>query len=335
MKINIRMIRGLAVTLLLMGLLIWWIFLPGHQIEDNVKIYRVGMITASDMQLETIEGFRDAMAGLGYNEGVNIVYYIQNPKGDRELTKKLAKDLAAKDLDLYVSFSTTATKAMLDAQKGTGAKIVFGDVGDYTELGLESIRNPGKNITGVTTGKVELSGKRMEILKEAVPNARVFGIIWNPSRPNINQIKKLNEEAARDLNISLVAAEGTTEEEIFTSIKTKIKHGEVDGVIATSDAIISGQNEKIAQYLRQEKIPSIDANLEGGSGYLISHAPSRKEIGKQTAVIVNKIFKGPHVDNIPVEFPRMVELHLNATLAKEIGIELPPGLLQQATFIKR
>jgi putative ABC transport system substrate-binding protein len=333
MKINIRMIRGLAVTLLLTGLLIWWIFPPGYQIEDNVKVYRVGMIIASDLQLETIEGFREAMVGLGYNEGVNIVYYIQNPKGDRELTKKLAKDLAAKDLDLYVSFSTTATKAMQDAQ--TGAKIVFGDVGDYRELGLESIRKPGKNITGVTTGKVELSGKRMEILKEAVPNARVFGIIWNPSRANFNQIKKLNEEAARDLNISLVVAKGTTEEEIFTSIQTKIKHGEVDGVITTTDSIISGQKEKIAQYLRKEKIPSIDANLEGGSGYLISHAPSRKEIGEQTAVIVDKFFKGARLDNMPVEFPRMVELHLNATMAKEIGIELPPGLLEQATFIKR
>ncbi len=256
MKNKIRMIGGLSVTLLLMGLLIWWIFLPGHQIEDKVKVYRMGMITASDLQLETIEGFREAMVGLGYNEGVNIIYYIQNPKGDRELTKKLAKDLVAKDLDLYVSFSTTATKAMQDAQKGTGAKIVFGDVGDYTELGLESIRNPGKKNTGVTTGKIELSGKRMEILKEAVPDARVFGIIWNPSRANINQIKKMNE-----------------------------------GVIATSDATISGQNDKI--------------------------------------------FKGAQIDNIPVEFPRMVELHLNATLAKEIGIELPPGLLQQATFIKR
>ncbi len=336
MKIKIRMIVGLAVTLFAIGLLIWWNFPPGKQIEDDVKVYRVGIITSSDLQLETIEGFREAMVGLGYKEGVNIVYDIQNPKGDRELTKKLAKDLIAKNLDLYVSFSSTASKAMQDAQKGTGAKIVFGDVGDYTELGLESIRNPGKNITGVTTGKVELSGKRMELLKEAVPDARIFGIIWNPSRANFDQIEKLNEEAARDMNISLVVAEGTTEEEILVSIKSKIKRGEVDGVITTSDATISGQKEKIAEYLRLEKIPSIDCNLEGGvmSGYLIAHAPSRKEIGGQTAVMVDKVLKGARIDNMPVEFPLIVELHINATLANEMGIELPKGLLNQATLIK-
>ncbi len=336
MKIKIRMIVGLAVTLLAIGLLIWWNFPPGKQIEDNVKVYRMGIITSSDVQLETIEGFREAMVGLGYKEGVNMVYNIQNPKGDRELTKKLAKDLIAKNLDLYVSFSTTATKAMQDAQKGTGAKIVFGDVGAYTELGLESLKNPGKNITGVTTGKVELSGKRMELLKEAVPDARIFGIIWNPSRSNFDEIKKLNEDAARELNISLVVAQGTTEEEILASIKSKIKHGEVDVVITTSDATISGQTEKIAEYLRQEKIPSIDCNLELGivSGYLISHAPSRNEIGGQTAVMVDKVLKGAKIDNMPVEFPRMIELQLNATLANEMGIELPKGLLNQATLIK-
>ncbi len=336
LKIKITMVEGLAVTLLVMGLLIWGNLLQAHQPEEKAKIFQLGILTSSDMQLDTVEGFKEKMAQLGYTEGINMNYDIQNPRGDRNLTKKMAKDLVAKNLDLYVSFSTTATKAMQEAQTGTGAKIVFGDVGAYTELGLESIRNPAKNITGVTTGKVELSGKRMEILKEAVPNARVFGIIWNPARPNFNLIKKLNEEAARDLNISLVVAQGTTGEEILASIKSKIKHGEVDGVITTSDATISGQTEKIAEYLRQEKIPSIDCNLEEGvmSGYLISHAPSRKEIGGQTAVMVDKVLKGAQVDNMPVEFPRMVELHFNATLANELGIELPKGLLNQATLIK-
>ncbi len=163
----------------------------------------------------------EKMTQLGYTEGINMNYDLQNPKGDRNLTKKLAQDLVAKKLDLYVSFSTTSTKAMQAAQTGTGAKIVFGDVGNHMELGLESLRNTGKNITGVTAANV----------------------------------------------------------------------------LTTTDATISGQAEKITEYLRQEKIPSMDCNLEEGvlGGYLMSHASSRKEM----------------------------------------GIELPQGLLQQATLIKK
>lgn len=334
---KLKLIEGLAVALLVMGLLILGNFLPGQQTEENVKVYQVGIITASDLQLEAVDGFKEKMTQLGYKEGVNVDYDLQNPKGDRNLTKKLARDLVAKNLDIYVPFGTTATKAMQDAQKGTGAKIVFGDVGNHAELGMKSLRDPGKNITGVTAAKVDFSGKRMEILKEVVPGAKVFGILWNPTHVSFKQIKELNEEAARNLNISLVVAEGTTQEEILASIKSKIKHGEVDGVLTTTDAAISGQAEKIAEYLRQEKIPSIDCNLETGvvSGFLIAHAPSRKEMGKQTAVMVDKVLKGAQIDTMPVEFPLIVELHLNATLANEMGIELPQGLLQQATLIKK
>jgi putative ABC transport system substrate-binding protein len=335
MQMKLKLIAGLAVALFAMGLLIWGNFLSGQQTEKNVKVYHVGIIVASDVQLSDVEGFKEKMAELGYKEVVNVDYNVQNPKGDKNLTKKMAKDLIGKNLDLYASFSTTATKAMQEAQKGTGAKIVFGDVGNYADLGLENLRNPTKNITGVVSDIIDFSEKRMELLKEVNPNATIFGIAWNPTQVGFERIKKLNEEAARNLSVSLVAAEGTTQEEILASIKSKFKRGNVDGFITTSDATISGQAEKIAEYLKQEKIPSIDFNLENGvnSGYLMCHGPSRKDLGRQTAVMADKVLKGASIRDLPVEFPMIFELQINATLAKELGIELPQGLLQQATLI--
>jgi putative ABC transport system substrate-binding protein len=335
-KMKLKLILCLAAALLAMGLLMWGNFLPGQQTEENTKVYRLGIITSSDLQQDAVDGFKEKMTQLGYTEGVNVNYDFQNPKGDRNLTKQMAKDLVAKKLDLYVPFSTTGTKAMQDALKGTGFKMVFGDVSNYKELGIENLLSPHKNMKGATSINIVYSEKRMQILKEVVPDAKIFGIIWNPTHVSFNEIKKLNEDAARNLNVSLLIAEGTTNEETLASIKSKFKRGEVDGVIITSDTTISGQAEKIAEYLRQEKIPSIDFSLEKGisSGYLVTYGTSRKELGKQTAVMVDKVLKGASVDDLPIEFPAVIELQLNARLAKEMGIEFPQALLYQATVIK-
>ncbi len=304
--------------------------------ETPAKIFKIGILTASDQQISSIEGFKEKMADLGYQEGKDVEYILENPKGDRNLTKKLAEDLIDKNFDIYVPFSTTATKAMQDAQKGTSARIIFGDVGNYAELGLESLRNPGKNITGVTSGKLDLSEKRMELLKEVVPSAKTFAINIDPTSVSYERIKQVNNEAAQRLGITLVLIEEKTKEDVLAAVKAKVKRGKVDGFTIASQAAFSSQVDVISSYLKQEKIPSIDNDLENGvwSGFLMAYSPSRKELGKQTAVMVDKALRGTPVDDLPIEFPLVVELHLNEKLAKEIGVELPQSLLYQATVIK-
>lgn len=322
--------------------LVAFVFLSGctsqtSQVKETpAKIFKIGILTASDQQIPSFEGFKEKMADLGYQEGRDVEYIFENPKGDRNLTRKLAEDLIGKNLDIYVPFSTTAAKAMQDAQKGTSARIVFGDVGNYAELGLESLRNPGKNITGVTSGKLDLSEKRMELLKELVPSAKTFAINVDPTSVSYDRIKQVNSEAAQRLGITLVVIEEKTQEDVLAAVKAKVKRGKVDGFTIASQAAFSSQVDVISSYLKQEKIPSIDNDLENGvsSSFLMAYSPSRKEMGIQTAMIVDKVLKGAQIDTIPVEFPLTVELQINATLANEMGIELPKGLLNQATLIK-
>lgn len=305
--------------------------------NTTLRVHRVGILVASDNQLETVQGFREKMIVFGYQEGENIEYILENPKGDKELIKSLAKNLIARKLDIYVSFSTTATKALQEAQKGTLAKIVFGDVGDYAELGLKNLRNPGKNITGVTSGKLDMSEKRMEFLKEAIPQAKVFAINLNPASVSYERTRDINNKAAQRLGITLVPIEAKTKEELYTAIKAKVKRGTVDGFVITSDSTFSNQTETIAAYFEQEKIPAIDNDLESGitAGYLMSYASSVRQLGSQTATLVNKVLKGSSTDELSVEFPTQLELHLNVGLARRIGIKFPETLLYQASFIKK
>ena len=142
---------------------------------------RIAIITASDLQLTAIDGVKAGLSELGYKEGINVIFDLKNPKGDRELTKKMAADIVASKPDLIVSASTTATKAVQEAVKGTNIPIVFVDVGTVAELGISNLQHPSGNITGVGTDSTRIAGKRMEILKEVVPTAKTFGVLINPN----------------------------------------------------------------------------------------------------------------------------------------------------------
>lgn len=295
---------------------------------------RIAILTASDLQLTAIDGVKAGLSELGYKEGVNVVFELQNPKGDRELTRKMAADIVASKPDLIVSASTTGSKAVQDAVKGTAIPVVFVDVGTLSELGISDIQHPAGNMTGVATDSTKVAGKRMEILKEVVPTAKTFSILVNPKHVSYSEIKKIHEEAAKALGVTVRFYNITSKEEI-SSVLAKLASEHPDGVMTTTESLISANAEQIAKALAQAKIPSIDFNEEKGvkAGYLIFYGVERFDTGKQGARLAAKVLKGESPNKIPIEFAVKSQLQISATLAKQMGITLPQSILRRANKI--
>lgn len=300
----------------------------------QAKPKRIAMLTASDLQLTAIDGVKAGLSELGYKEGVNVVFELQNPKGDRELTKKMAADIVASKPDLIVSASTTGSKAVQDAVRGTAIPVVFVDVGTLSELGISDIQHPTGNMTGVATDSTKVAGKRMEILKEVVPTAKTFGILVNPKHVSYDEIKKVHEEAAKALGITARFYNITSKEEL-PSVLAKLTSDRPDGVMTTTESLISANAEVIAKALSQAKIPSIDFNEERGvkAGYLIFYGVQRFDTGKQGARLAAKVLKGESPNKIPIEFTVKSQLQISATLAKQMGLIIPQSILRRANKI--
>ena len=295
---------------------------------------RIAMLTASDLQLATIEGIKAGFKELGLEDGKDFIINLKNPKGDRELTKKMAQEIVASKPDLIVSVSTSASSAVKDADKDAQITVVPVDVGNFKELGIENVQHPGGFMTGVIVDNVAIAPKRMEILRELLPNLKTIGVLANNKHVSYDEIVKVHANGANKLGIKILWYLVTSKEEVSAAM-AKLVRERPDAVMTTSEAVISGNSDLIAPLLKKAKIPSIDFNIERGvsSGYLMVYGAARSDVGKQGARMINKVLNGTKPGDIPVEFASSLTFEINAALAKSFGLTIPDKLLLQATKV--
>ncbi|HBT81200.1 hypothetical protein A2757_02105 [Candidatus Giovannonibacteria bacterium RIFCSPHIGHO2_01_FULL_48_47] len=297
---------------------------------------RVFILTASDLQLNSVEGIKAGLKELGYREGGDIILELFNPKGDMELTKNLAVQMVASRPDLIVSVSTSASRAVKDANQDAKLPVVFVDVGNFEELGIQNIQRPGGFMSGVVVDNVPAAPKRMEILKTLLPGLKTIALLVNNKHVSYDEILKTHEEGAKKLGLKLLWYPVTKKEEVSPAME-RLAKDHPDAFMTTSEAVISGNAALIAPVLRQAKIPSIDFNVERGvsSGYLMVYGIARFDVGKQGARIIDKVLKGESPGNIPVEFASQITFEVSEILAKETGLKIPDAILLQANKIYR
>ena len=297
---------------------------------------RVFILTASDLQLNSVEGIKAGLKELGYREGGDIILELFNPKGDMELTKNLAVQMVASRPDLIVSVSTSASRAVKDANQDAKLPVVFVDVGNFEELGIQNIQRPGGFMSGVVVDNVPAAPKRMEILKTLLPGLKTIALLVNNKHVSYDEILKTHEEGAKKLGLKLLWYPVTKKEEVSPAME-RLAKDHPDAFMTTSEAVISGNAALIAPVLRQAKIPSIDFNVERGvsSGYLMVYGIARFDVGKQGARIIDKVLKGESPGNIPVEFASQITFEVSEILAKEMGLKIPDAILLQANKIYR
>ena len=328
-----RIVLIIVLVILVAGTFLLFVSPPFKKSSQAVP-KRIAILTASDLQLTSVDGIKAGLKELGHEDGKDIAIEVRNPKGDLELTKKMASDIVASKPDLIVSVSTSASSAIKDADKDAKIPVVAVDVGNFASLGVENIQHPGGFMTGVVVDNVAVAPKRMEILKTLLPKLKTVGILVNPKNVSYKQVVKTHEEAASKLGLQVLWYDVTKKEDVPAAIQ-KLTSDNASAFMTVNDAVVSGNSGLIAPPLKLAKIPSIDFNVERGvsSGYLMAYGVPRFEIGKQSARIIDKVLEGTAPGDIPMEFASTITFEIDAALAKSFGIAVPEKLLLQATKV--
>jgi len=291
--------------------------------QQPAKIPRIGWLTGGGVSL-TAEAFRQGLHELGYIEGNNIVIEWRVAEGKRDRVPALAAELVRLKVDVIVTGSATDTRA---AKAATATiPIVMTNDGDPVGNGfVASLARPGGNITGLSTLSPELSGKRLELLKEIVPKlSRVAVFGTSTSASNAQELREV-ELAAGALGVKLQYLDVLGPKDIETAFRAAAK-GRADAVLMNvSGGIASYQRPEIAELAVKSRLPVIYERAPSvEAGGLMSYGVRR------AATYVDKILKGAKPADLPVEQPTKFEFIINLKTAKQIGLTIPPNVLARA-----
>jgi putative ABC transport system substrate-binding protein len=303
---------------------------------EKARPWKIAVLIAQSGPSEdqTIRGLRDGLKALGYKEGRNVVIEINDLKGDRSALKAAAARLAAKKVDLIFTTGTRATQAAMEATKEI--PIVFRHPADPVALGfVKSMNQPGGNVTGVAAFSNQTTEKRLEILKDIVPNVRRAHIFYDSNnafaRENFATAKKLSAK----LDLEIAEHSVKSPEELKTALNA-LQNSDGDAIFEVSDDLVESQAELIFDAARQKALPTIFEGADWAvKGAMISYGANYPLMGRQAAGLVNKIFRGQKPGTLPAERAVKYDLVINLRMANAIGFTIAPAALKKADKVIR
>ena len=300
--------------------------------QPTGKVYRIGYLapgSATVSQLP-VEAFREGLRELGLVEGQNIVIDYRFAEGRFDRLPELAAELVRLRVDVIMAGPTPPAMA---AKKATGTiPIVMAGVGDPVELGLiASLARPGGNITGVSFSVgMDIFGKDLELLREAVPKARRVAILSNPANPSHALAITNVKAAAGSLGVQLQLLEAREPNQFDGAFAAMTKE-RVDALLVVADGMFIFHRARLADLAAKNRVPSMHGvreNVEAGG--LMSYGPSTVAAWRRAAFFVDRILKGTKPADLPVEQPTKFELVINLKTAKVLGLTVSPSLLARA-----
>jgi ABC-type uncharacterized transport system substrate-binding protein len=303
--------------------------------QPSAKVARIGYLApGGGAGSPPAEAFRQGLRELGYVEGHNLALEFRAAEGKSDVLPALAAELVQLPVDVIVALSSVAAQAAKHTT--TTIPIVMVSSGDPVATGLvASLARPGGNLTGLTGLATELSGKRLELLREAVPSLSRVAVLWNASDAAMTHTFQGIQAAAPVLGVA-VHPLGVREAKEIDSAITAMTAERPDALFMISDVLTSRHTKQVVDFAAQHQLPTL---FEGrgpvAAGGLISYGPSVTELLRRAASYVAKILKGAKPGDLPVERPMKFELVINLKTAKALGITFPPGLLFQADEVIR
>ena len=304
-------------------------------------VHRIGLLhpfsppppSASDARAEAL---RQGLHDLGYVEGQNFVMELHYAAGSEERLRDLAAELVQRKVDVIVALGAAAIRA---AQQATRTiPIVMAATSDPVGLGfVASLAQPGGNITGLSFLGVELPDKRLELLKEAVPQSTRIAVVANPAFPAYASTLDNLTVAARALGVHLHIVEVRRADELETAFGA-MTHAGVDAVMALEDAVLlnSQRGRVVADLAVTHRLPVMYGwRAWVVAGCLMSYGPNDLDTNRRAAVYVDKILKGAKPADLPVEQPTKFELVINLKTAQALGLTIHPSMLFQADEVIR
>ena len=316
-----------------LSVLVGTALLPALASADQPPIPRIGVLMPQLENAPLQDGLPRGLHELGYSEGKNIIIDWRGSSGTDEEMRSIATDLARSKVDLIVAPGTAAARAAMKAT--TTIPVVF-IVGDAVAAGLaSSLARPGRNGTGLSVVGTELAPKRLELLHQAIPQARRIVYLMNSSNPMAPRLLEEARKGARTLGVQLVTLDARDQQGVNAALET-ISRGAGDGLLLTADFLFLAEKAKIVRAVREARVPAMFPGKEyRGDGVLMSYGPNVMEIFHRTAVYVDKILHGAKPAELPIEQSSTYELVIDLRAAHEQGINLPQELLLRADEVIR
>jgi len=289
------------------------------------RIAFLGLGSASTFA-NLVEGLRAGLRDLGYVEGKNIVIEFRWAKTVEEMPKHAA-ELVGTNVDVIFAGSSTLVAPARQATKVI--PIVFATHADPVGVGdIDSLARPGGNVTGLSMLMSELVGKELELLKEALPQARRIGVLWNETTPSHAPALKVIDVAGVKLGIQVIKIALRSAEDLDSAFSTMTEE-RVDGFLALGSPLIVTYRARVAELGLKHRVPGMFASKEQLAG-LMSYGADLRDLYRRAAVYIDKILKGAKPADLPVEQASKYDLVINLKTARALGITIAPSLLARA-----
>ena len=306
-------------------------FVHPAEAQQPKKVPRIGFLFGSSLSANSArhEAFRQGLRELGYVEGKNIVIDWRSAEEKLDRLPALAADLVYLKVDIIVTGGSSPTHAAKEAT--ITIPIVMAQDADPVGSGfVASLARPGGNITGLSTLAPELSGKRLEILKEVVPKLSRVAVLGNSTEPGNAQMLGETERAAVVFGVKLQYVDVLGPKDIETAFRAASK-GRADAVLVLVSAVFNSHRTQVVQLAVKSRLPATYTRPEYvEDGGLMTYGPSINDLFRRAATYVDKILKGAKPADLPVEQPTKFEFIINLKAAKQIGLTIPPNLLARA-----
>ena len=322
---NKKIVVSLLATLILPS-----VHLAEAQQAKKVPLIGVLRSGSPSSTASELNAFREGLRDLGYIDGKTIAIEYRYAEGKTERLPELAAELVRHKVDVFVVGGSTVTRAAQQASKTI--PIVVGSAGDLVSPGLvDSLAKPGGNTTGLTEFSIDLSGKRLELLKEAVPNVSRVAVIWKPEAGATaeEQVKQTESAAGQfEVKIQSVVLRDPSEFEAVYATMTKQR---ANAVIIIRGALTLFHRKQLAELAVKNHLPSMCTGHDfAHDGCLIAYGPDLLHNWRRAATYVDKILKGRKPADLPVEQPMKFEFVINLKTAKQIGVTIPQWTLMKA-----
>ena len=321
-----------VLRVVLVGVVLSFLVAPPAPAQSPSKVFRVGYLAAGGRTPDGLPPrvLRESLGAVGYVEGRNITYEVRFAEGRFDQLPALAAEIVRLKVDVIATQGGQATVAV--ARETSTVPIVMAlAAGDAVATGLiASLARPGGNVTGMTDEVVQLSAKRLEILREAAPKATRIAVLWNRDDAGMTLRYREIEKAARAMNVD-VHALGVREPGDFPQAFAEMTRRRPDAMFVVTDALTNMNRKHLIEFAAAQRVPAMyESGLFVRDGALMSYGPNADDEFRRAASYIDRILKGAKPADLPAEQPTRYYLSINLKTAATLGLTLPPSLLLRA-----
>jgi len=315
------------ITILTLSALLFALCFSAHA-QQGGKIPRIGILFIGSRNQPHLEAFKQGLRERGYTEGKNILLEYRYAEGKEDRLPELAAELVQLKVDVIVVTADTSAQA---AQQVTKTTPIVMTTGDPVSWGFaESLARPGGNVTGLTVLLADLSGKRLEILRDTFPKMTRVAALWSPREKVATAVFKETKAAAQGFSLQLQSFEVQTIQDIEKAFEEMAKV-RPNALVVLLSPLVTLHSKRIVELALKQHLPGVYPTRQfAEEGGLMAYGPLIGDLYRRAATYVDKILKGAKPADLPVEQPTKFELVINLKTAKQLGLKIPQSVLYQA-----